>query len=327
MQLLAQTSYKGVLPGSTTRSQVEHAFGEPVNQVSSTLSEYEARDVAGKIYVQFRSGANVVERVELIYQDPNDRSRVAGSLKLPSGSTASQVNAKGKREEYYAAACIVLTFAGESVEDGVSRVGYYSRELFDGVIAKFPKSYVGDGPRMSDARETPPPRADKSPPKVRETTTSTSSGSTQMTERGGDMVSMPDLPPEWATLKNTPAGGTESRSITSNNGSDIDLRSLTGTFEFSSPDMARQKSVKVEDVGGKLRWSSQAFTDMLVATGTGAQNDSDGTLLDTIYIFKFANKPGIKLQFFVRNGRTRQVVYFDSSAGQMGAASMGFPKR
>jgi hypothetical protein len=120
---------------------------------------------------------------------------------------------------------------------------------------------------------------------------------------------------------------TESRSTASNNRSDFDPRILVGTFEFSAPEMARQKSVRVEFVGGKLRWSSSAFADMLVANGTGAQNDSDGTVLDTIYIFKFANKPGIKLQFFVRNGHTRQVVYFDSSNGQAGAAIMGFPKR
>ena len=132
IQLLAQISYKGVVPGTTTRAQVEHAFGQAVKEVSSTLSEYEAGDVAGKIYVQFRSGADVVERVEVIYQDPNDRSKVAVSLKLPPRPTASQVNSKGKREEYYAANCIVLTFAGESLDDGVSRVGYYSRELFDG---------------------------------------------------------------------------------------------------------------------------------------------------------------------------------------------------
>lgn len=190
MQLLAQTSYKGVLPGSTTRAQVEHAFGQAVKEVSSTLSEYEASDVAGKIYVQFRSGANVVERVEVIYQDPNDRSKVAGPLKLPSSPTASQVNLKGKREEYYAAACIVLTFAGESVADGVSRVGYYSRELFDGAVPEVSKtSGVGDSGRTSDSA---PPRTTEVSPKGRETSSD----------------------------------------------SDPDLRSLTGSFEFSAPEMA-----------------------------------------------------------------------------------------
>jgi hypothetical protein len=278
-QLLAQTSYKGVLPGTTTRAQVEHAFGQAVKEVSSTLSEYEASDVAGKIYVQFRSGANVVERVEVIYQDPNDRSKVAGSLKLPSRPTAAQVNSKGKREEYYAAACIVLTFAGEGVEDGVSRVGYYSRELFDGAVPDVSKTSGAGG--SDPTSDSAPPRTTEVSPKGRETSSD----------------------------------------------SEPDLRSLTGTFEFSAPEMAGQKNVKVEDVGGKLRWSSPAFTDMLVAIGTGAQNDSDGTLLDTIYMFKFASKPGIKLQFFVRNGRTRQVVYLDSTDGKMGGASMGFPKR
>ena len=325
--MLAQTSYKGVVPGTTTRSQVEHAFGLAVKEVRSTLSEYEASDIAGKIYVQFRSGASVVERVEVIYQDPSDRSKVAGSLKLPSRSTASQVNSKGKREEYYAVACIVLTFAGESLDDGVSRVGYYSRELFDGAVAKVAKNdSAGDDARMSASPVTQSSRANQTPPKVRQTTTSSSSGSTQMTERGGDTVRMADLPPEWATLKNLPPGVTSSRSRPSDNESNVDLRSLIGTFEFSAPEMAGQKSVVVEIVGGKLKWRGGNFSDTLIATGTGAQNDSDGTVLDTIYIFKFANKAGIKLQFFVRNGRTRQVVYFDSSNDRMGA-SFGFPKR
>jgi hypothetical protein len=277
--LLAQTSYKGVLPGITSRAQVEHAFGQAVKEVSSTLSEYEASDVAGKIYVQFRSGANVVERVELIYQDPNDRSEVAGPLKLPSRPTASQVNSKGKREEYYAAACIVLTFAGKSVEDGVSRVGYYSRELFDGAVPEVSKtSGVGDSGRPSDSA---PPRTTEVSPKGRETSSD----------------------------------------------SDPGLRALTGTFEFSAPEMAGQKSVIVEVVGDKLRWRSSTVTDTLIATGNGSEKDADGNVTTLVYTFKFASKPGIKLQFFVRGGRTRQVVYLDSTDGKMGGASLGFPKR
>jgi hypothetical protein len=277
--LLAQTSFKGILPGSTTRSQVEHAFGLAVKEVSATLSEYEATDVAGKIYVQFRSGADVVERVEVIYQEPIDRSKVAVSLKLPSRPTASQVNSKGKREEYYAAACIVLTFAGENVEEGVSRVGYYSRKLFDGAVPEVSKtSSLGDSGRASDSA---PPRTTEVSPKGSETSSD----------------------------------------------SDPGLLALTGTFEFSAPEMAEQKSIIVEIVDGKLRWRSGAVTDTLIATGNGSEKDADGNVTSLIYMFKFASKPGIKLQFFVRGGRTRQVVYLDSTDGKMGGASFGFPKR
>jgi hypothetical protein len=63
----AQTSYKGLTPGQSTKSDVQRVFGLPVKSVSTTLIEYKSPDYLGKIYVQYSddSATAVVERIEL----------------------------------------------------------------------------------------------------------------------------------------------------------------------------------------------------------------------------------------------------------------------
>lgn len=60
------------------------------------------------------------------------------ALRLPAQPTASQTNSKGKLEEYFAPANIVLTYASGEADAGISRVGYYSRDLFESVVADVP---------------------------------------------------------------------------------------------------------------------------------------------------------------------------------------------
>jgi hypothetical protein len=76
-----------------------------------------------------------VERIEILYSKPVERSVLLGSLNLPPTPTASQVNSKGKLEEYFAPRNVVLTYStGEPAL--VSRFGSYSQELFEKSVPK-----------------------------------------------------------------------------------------------------------------------------------------------------------------------------------------------
>src|SRR5881296_2214074 len=61
-----QTTFKGLTPGKSTRADVERVFGQPVKKLSETLIEYRPQPLTGKIYVQYRNGSPVVERIEVL---------------------------------------------------------------------------------------------------------------------------------------------------------------------------------------------------------------------------------------------------------------------
>jgi hypothetical protein len=127
--------YKGLEPGRSTRSDVEQTLGQAVREISATLSEYKSDKETEKIFVQYRRSSNTVERIEILYSKPIERSVLIASLSLSPTPTASQVNSKGKLEEYFAAKNVVLTYS--SGEPGlVSRLGSYSPELFEKSVPK-----------------------------------------------------------------------------------------------------------------------------------------------------------------------------------------------
>jgi hypothetical protein len=62
-----QTTFQGITPGKSTRTQSERVFGKPLQSVSQTLVEYAPQAEADKVYVQYRDASPdaVVERIEL----------------------------------------------------------------------------------------------------------------------------------------------------------------------------------------------------------------------------------------------------------------------
>src|ERR1051325_3053273 len=92
---LGQTSFKGLTPGKSTRAEAERVLGRPVNKVSETLIEYRAQPLTGKIYVQYRQGSTVVERIEVLCRLANStREDLLHSLnlRLPTKSDAEKVD-------------------------------------------------------------------------------------------------------------------------------------------------------------------------------------------------------------------------------------------
>jgi hypothetical protein len=143
---VGQTSYKNLTPGKNTKADVERALGRPLKQISKTLAEYKSNQGTEQIFVQYIADSNDVARIEVTYADAIERSSAVAALNLPSRSTGWQINSKSRLEEYFSAACVVLTYVGADASTGVSRIGYYSRQLFDSSSAKLPPDSLGKDP-------------------------------------------------------------------------------------------------------------------------------------------------------------------------------------
>src|SRR6185436_14802756 len=126
---VGQTAFHGLTPGKSTKAEVEKALGRPVRQLSETLSEYKSQGPE-QIFVQYLGGSGGVARIEATYPEAIERSSVLGSANLPARSMGWQINSKNRLEEYFSASCVVLTYLGADASDGVSRIGYYSPQLF-----------------------------------------------------------------------------------------------------------------------------------------------------------------------------------------------------
>jgi WSC domain len=152
----AHSANAALQPGLSTRMEVERILGPAVRDVSETLSEYKSNVTpTDKVFVQYRRGSAIVERLEMVSASPADRALVVRGLNLAPQPTAAQTNAKGRLEEYFETGYVVLTYVGADATTGVSRVGYYSRELFEAATAKLPASprrpsaAAGAGPAVS----------------------------------------------------------------------------------------------------------------------------------------------------------------------------------
>jgi tetratricopeptide (TPR) repeat protein len=150
---VGQTAFHGLTPGKSTKADVEKALGRAVRQLSETLSEYKSRGTE-QIFVQYVGGSGEVARIEATYPEAIERSSALGSVNLPARSMGWQVNPKQRLEEYFSAACVVLTYVGADASSGVSRIGYYSRQLFENASSKLPRASLGKNPpglnRLSD---------------------------------------------------------------------------------------------------------------------------------------------------------------------------------
>ncbi|MGQ0762034.1 MAG: hypothetical protein ACT4OT_08460 [Acidobacteriota bacterium] len=127
----AQSTYKGLTPGTSTRSEAERVLGQPVKNVSETLSEYRPQPLTSKIYVQYRKRSPVIERIEFLCEleksDCSDFFEQQHSAMTDDdweGTVGDGLEKQAKyyRKPFYA----VLTFANNKWV----RLALYSRELY-----------------------------------------------------------------------------------------------------------------------------------------------------------------------------------------------------
>ena len=158
----AQSSFMGLTPDKSTRSDVERVLGRPVKKISETLLEYGSRQLkladaavmlnSGKIYVQYRdaSAASVAVRIELIvsprstqvnkdnflamlgeYDRADSSTSSRGSLdavQVVSDSVSTKEIWRFGPPRYMVSTSITKTSGAESSSE--LRWAFYSKELY-----------------------------------------------------------------------------------------------------------------------------------------------------------------------------------------------------
>jgi hypothetical protein len=158
---VAETLYKDIQPGKSTREEVARTLGQPVRQISATEWEYRPQLGTGKIVVEFRAQDAVVDRLDLHFRDATIRAAVLDALQLPPEPTATGRSAGGTLVEYFGDRILMsLTYATGDLQGGVTIVGYYSRVRFDRAVGDLRAGQPAPGGSGTATAGIPQPRLD-----------------------------------------------------------------------------------------------------------------------------------------------------------------------
>ena len=160
---LAQTSYKGLMPGKSRKLEVERVLGRPVKEHSKTLIEYGPQPLTGRIYVQYRMDSAVVERIELVCRlessTCDDFTRSLG-LRLPEQSETGTL-ADSKWTMLYGPPHFIVMSGGSAGmtgdSDPTARMAFYSRELYEAQFVRVEEANKAAEIKAEEARRSPPP--------------------------------------------------------------------------------------------------------------------------------------------------------------------------
>jgi hypothetical protein len=132
-----QTPFMGLTPGTSSKADADRLLGQPIKNVSETLLEYRSKEPGQKLYVQYRQEADVIDRIEVIFETAVPRAVLSSVLGLSQKADSTKWDSKGRIEEYFGAnKLIVLTHETPEASSPVYRVGYYSSDLFAVALRK-----------------------------------------------------------------------------------------------------------------------------------------------------------------------------------------------
>jgi TonB family protein len=141
----AQSSFQGITPGASTRSDVTGVLGQPVKTISATRFQYNPPAGIARVEVEFDAGTSVVERLEVHFLKPISRSALIKQFNLPQQAEAKTTDTEGKLVEYFGdPSLLALNYTSADPGDGVNRISYYSRSLFASAVGQKPPDTDGD---------------------------------------------------------------------------------------------------------------------------------------------------------------------------------------
>lgn len=311
-----QASFKSLTPGTSTRADAVRVLGAPLREVTETLAEYRSESEANKIFVQFARESKVIERIEIVYPAGIERSALGRELNIPSSAAASQVNGRGKFEEYFSAGCIVLIYAGADTSSNVSRVSFVKREMFDSSV---PKQAASPAP---SSKSVDPPKS-AGPPAERIVGQPSRGVTTLSSERVTGVPPQPAPGSGSVTLVSTPGGlrsgqggppGTDrtepETEIRLNNSQ---LKAVAGSYKFESTGALTGTDVVIETTDRKLLWNDGSGKVELIATGFDVSENGERTTLR----FKLIGRPGAKLEINMILAEVAMVLYSEDRSGKL----------
>jgi hypothetical protein len=134
---LGQTPFQELTPGVSSRSDVANALGQPVRALSGSVFEYNPPVGIAKLEVAYNAASSLVERIEVYFLKPISRAALIKKFSLPPQPDAKNTNADGKLVEHFGGtALVVLTYELADADSGVSRMAYWSQEVFDRALGR-----------------------------------------------------------------------------------------------------------------------------------------------------------------------------------------------
>ena len=336
-----QTSFQEIAPGTSTRIDVAKVFGQPVRTISATLFEYTPPEGIAKVEVGY-SRNSLVDRIEVHFFKRISRPALIKKLDLPQQPESTSTNADGKLAEYFGgSSLLVMTYAAADASSGVSRISYYSRELFDNTLAKAGRarqnpgtqantSQSGSGTAVLGEINLPgymrPPAGSTSASTDSTGRTSTSGNDTSAAGSGevkrttnpkrsstasGTILPMTVATPFDGGLVTQPS--THPGTTGDNNSDSIEmeidlsateLRRFVGEYQFIQPSMPGLKPAGIALVSGKLRLTmgSEAYT-LAPISGDKFVVGENGD----VFSFKAPGTPGVKVYFLVSEDRIEKL--------------------
>jgi hypothetical protein len=239
----------------------------------------------------------------------------------------------------------VLTYGGGDSSGGVSRVGYYSRELFESAVAKVPltqpdtpmqggapgRRQSGDSSAGLSQVPLPFPEIPALSVSVdrngRVVTSTSASGTPKKTETTVITRSSQASARERSSSKEAPisvvTNGLEGAEQEINM-SASELRKFVGRYQFIQTDIPSLKVAIVELVRGKLKLSigSAAYTLVPISS---SEVDGDGQPRSDEFHFKVTGKPDLEVQFSMSGVRVENLLYFQQQ-GEERLFAVAVPK-
>ena len=153
--LAAVTKWKAIEPGRSTRQDVDTSLGQPERNLSGSIFVYAAQQGTGRVLVDYRS-TGVVNSVQVELLQPVARAALVKSFQLEQFTPLKKPELDGTLAEYFGSNASLVFFYGAADDaSGVSRIGFFSRELFDQVTG--PLTASTPAPASGAATDQPTP--------------------------------------------------------------------------------------------------------------------------------------------------------------------------
>lgn len=158
-----QTSYKGLTPGKSTRADVQRVLGLPIRKISETLLEYRPQPLTGKIFVQYRQGSPVVERIEMLCRlQTSTCEELIESLNLQIPKEPDLGKTDDSKWKFLYGSPLFIVTSGDMADVAtenlpVSRLAFYSRELYEADFVRVGQANQATITKAEETGKSPAP--------------------------------------------------------------------------------------------------------------------------------------------------------------------------
>lgn len=185
----AQSAFKGLTPGTSTRADVERALGQPVRS-QGVLAEYAGSPGITGVEVEYDT-TGVTKRIAVRFAPPVTRRALLASFSQPETEGVKRASG-GRLIEYFQAPMLGFVYATADADSGVATLEHFTPRSFSaasGIAMPLP-------PQQSPPQQPPPSQSQPPPPQQ---PTAPVSDAYALGQAIGTLLKSFKRGPEWST--------------------------------------------------------------------------------------------------------------------------------